>query len=191
LLAFFWYGTYMVVQGLWGGPYLMDVLGMTRQLAGKMLLLIATGYIVGSMLIGTISNDLIGSRKRTLLVGQTLLLLAVATFLGPAERMGQPLLMVLLFFVGVAVSSGVMIYPMAKEMVPVSASATAMTAANFFVLIGAAVIQQVMGLVIENSRFSLSNPAQMYHAGFMVPIIGLGVAILSFSFCKESGGDCK
>src|SRR6266540_3796703 len=30
ILAFFWYGNYMVLQGLWGGPYLMDALGLSR-----------------------------------------------------------------------------------------------------------------------------------------------------------------
>ncbi len=188
LLAFFWYANYMVLQGLWGGPYLMEVMGLSRNAAGSLLLCTALGYIVGSLLIGRVSNDLLKSRKITLLVGQSLFLALMTLMLGPAEHLSRPQLSVAFFLIGLAVSSGVMIYPMAKETFPAGISATAMTAVNFFVLTGAAVAQQLTGWYIERfPRGATGYPAEAYHGAFLLSIGGLAVAICLFFCASETG----
>jgi len=188
LLAFFWYANYMVLQGLWGGPYLMEVMGLSRSAAGSLLLCTALGYIVGSLLIGRVSNELLKSRKMTLLVGQGLFLGLMTLMLGPAEHLSLPILSVAFFLIGLVVSSGVMIYPMAKEMFPPAISATAMTAVNFFVLTGAAVAQQLTGWYIERFfRTATGYPAAAYHGAFFLSISGLAVAICLFFFAGETG----
>jgi sugar phosphate permease len=188
LLAFFWYGNYMVLQGLWGGPYLMDVFAFSRGEAGKILLFTSLGFIGGCLVVGKVSDRVLKSRKWTLIWGQISLLALMTLMLGPAEALSPPLLAAAFFAIGMAVSSGVTIYPMIREMFPAGISATAMTALNFFVVIGAAVVQQVMGFVV--GRFphpAGSYPAAAYHQAFLVPISGLAVAILLFFFVRDTG----
>ncbi len=51
LISFFWYGNYLALQGLWGGPYLMEVMHLSRAATGQMLMFTSLGFITGSMVI--------------------------------------------------------------------------------------------------------------------------------------------
>ena len=187
LLSFFWYGNYMVLQGLWGGPYLMDAFHFSRQAAGQFLMFTSLGFIAGCIVIGRISDRILKSRKWTLFFGQLMLLLLMSLPLGPMERIPPQWLGAVFFAIGIAVSSGVTIYPMIKEMFPSSISATAMTALNFFVVGGAAVVQQAMGQYIERfPRVGTGYPLEAYHGAFLIPVAGLAVALCLFLFVRDT-----
>ena len=64
---FFDCGIFFGFGALWGGPYLMDVYGMTRAEAGTILSMIAWGMIVGSPPLGLLSDKLLKSRKKPLI----------------------------------------------------------------------------------------------------------------------------
>jgi len=186
ILSFFWYGTYIVLQGLWGGPYLMEAVGMDRSGAGRTLLFTSIGFISGCLILGRVTDRLFKSRKRTLLAGQVLLLMLMTLMLGPAEALPRPLLYGAFFAIGVGVSSGVTIYPFVREMFPVEIVATALTSLNFFVLMGAASVQHVMGYVIERFPKGQSGyPPEAYHTAFLIPIGGLLLSILLFTKARE------
>lgn len=186
IVAFAWYGNYLALQGLWGGPYLMEVLKLSRVDTGRMLMCTSIGFIVGSLVVDTIAQKWLHSYKKTLLGGQVLLLLFMTTFLGPAERLGYPLLLVLFFLVGLAVSSGVMIYPIVRGMFPVRIVGTALTSLNFYVLMGAASAQQVMGWIVGALRqTATATPEVAFHAAFKFPIGCLAVAVVLFLFFGE------
>ena len=186
MISFFWYGNYLALQGLWGGPYLMEVLHLSRQATGQMLMFTSLGFICGSMVTDTIARRLFRSHKRTLLVGQLLLLLFMACFLGLAETLPRPLLTALFFAIGLVVSSGVMIYPIIRSMFRIEIVGTALTSLNFFVLMGAAVTQQVMGMIIGSHGSSgPSISPQAFHAAFLFPIIGLAITIVLFCGAKD------
>src|SRR6185369_15099666 len=53
-ISFAWYGNYLALQGLWGGPYLMEALHLSRESSGRMLMFTSLGFIAGSMVIATI-----------------------------------------------------------------------------------------------------------------------------------------
>ncbi|MFZ2948939.1 MAG: MFS transporter, partial [Desulfuromonadaceae bacterium] len=148
VLAFSWYGNYLALQALWGGPYLMEVMHLSRKAAGSMLMFTSFGFIVGSSFVDAVARRFFRSYKKTLLSGQLVLLLFMSAFLGWAEAVPQPLLAAVFFIIGLAVSSGVMIYPIIRSMFPVRIVGTALTSLNFYVLMGAAVTQQVMGVIV-------------------------------------------
>lgn len=188
VLAFSWYGNYLALQALWGGAYLMDVMHLSRGAAGSMLMFTSIGFIVGSSLIDTVARRFFRSYKKTLLAGQLALLLLMSGFLGWAELLPQPLLAGLFFAIGLAVSSGVMIYPIIRSMFPVGIVGTALTSLNFYVLMGAAVTQQIMGIIVGSygdTAGSLSAGA--LHAAFMFPIAGLALSIVLYSRAREYG----
>lgn len=186
VLAFFWYGNYLALQALWGGPYLMDVLHLSREAAGSMLMFTSIGFIVGSSLVDTVARRMFRSYKKTLLAGQVVLLLFMSAFLGWAEAVPRPMLAVVFFVIGVAVSSGVMVYPIIRAMFPVGIVGTALTSLNFYVLMGAAVIQQVMGVIVGSyGDVAGSISAGAFHAAFMFPLAGLAIAIVLYSRARE------
>lgn len=188
ILAFSWYGNYLALQALWGGPYLMEVLHLSREVAGSMLMFTSFGFIVGSSFIDVVARRFFRSYRKTLLAGQLLLLLFMTAFLGWAETVPQPLLAVLFFVIGLAVSSGVMIYPIIRSMFPVGIVGTALTSLNFYVLMGAAVTQQVMGIIVGSyGDMAVGISAGALHTAFIFPIVGLALSIALYSRAREYG----
>jgi sugar phosphate permease len=185
-IAFSWYGSYLAVQGLWGGPYLMEVLKFSREGTGRMLMYTSLGFISGGLVIDSVARKLLHSYKKTLLAGQLILLLLMTGFLGWAESLPQPLLGGLFFALGLAVSSGVMIYPIIRSMFPVRIVGTALTSINFFVLMGAASMQQIMGVLLGSFvKLTPGAPAQAFHGAFQCPVAAQAVAIALFFFAKD------
>lgn len=184
-LSFFWYGSYLAVQGLWGGPYLMEILHLSRTGTGQMLMFTSIGFICGSLVVDTLARKVFHSYKKTLLAGQFILLLFMSGFLGWGEWLPAEMRMVWFFGIGLSVSSGIMIYPLIRNMFRVRIVGTALTSLNFFVLLGAAVTQHVMGLIIEELGAG-GMTAKAFHAAFLLPMIGLAAAILLYLPVKES-----
>jgi sugar phosphate permease len=185
-ISFFWYGNYLALQGLWGGPYLMENLHLSRAETGQILMFTSLGFICGSTVTDTIARKVFHSYKKTLVAGQMLLLLLMSAFLGVAELLPRPVLAVWFFVIGLAVSTGVMIYPIIRLMFPVRIVGTALTSLNFFVLMGAAVTQQLMGIVIGYlSRQGAENSATAFHVAFLFPIVGLAVTMVMFLFARD------
>jgi sugar phosphate permease len=185
-ISFAWYGNYLALQGLWGGPYLMEVLHLSREGTGRMLMFTSLGFIAGSTVTDTVARRVFRSYKKTLLAGQLLLLCLMTAFLGWAEMVPPVLLMLVFFMIGLAVSSGVMIYPVIRAMFPVRIVGTALTSLNFFVLMGAAVTQQVMGLIIGSFGGGPDGaPHQAYHAAFLLPLICLALGMALFLFARD------
>ena len=186
-IAFSWYGNYLALQALWGGPYLMEVMHLSREAAGSMLMFTSFGFIVGSSLVDSVARRFFRSYKKTLLAGQLVLLLLMSAFLGWAEAVPQPLLAAVFFVIGLAVSSGVMIYPIIRSMFPAGIVGTALTSLNFYVLMGAAVTQQVMGVIVESFGTAGGMSAEALHGAFLFPIAGLALSILLYSRAREYG----
>jgi sugar phosphate permease len=192
LLAFFWYANYMVLLALWGGPYLMDAIGLTNSQSGTMLFCISIGFIAGSLSVGNMVTRLFGSLKTTIIFGQTLLLFGMLAMLGPAESFSKPMLACLFFIIGLAASTGVIIYPLAREIVPHRFVATAMTCVNFFLLMGAAVTQHIMGMYIGSfAQTAHGYPAAAYHGAFLIPICGLTGTLVLCAFLINSSSVSK
>jgi predicted MFS family arabinose efflux permease len=187
ILAFAWYGNYLALQALWGGPYLMEVLHLSRKSTGSMLMFTSFGFIIGSVFIDTIARRFFRSYKNTLLAGQLILLLFMSAFLGWADTLTQPLLALLFFAIGLAVSSGVLIYPVVRAMFPVGIVGTALTSLNLYVLMGAAVTQQGMGILAGSSGGGGTLSATGFHTAFLFPVAALALAIAVYSRAREYG----
>jgi sugar phosphate permease len=159
----------------------METVGMTRAETGNFLLCISLGYIVGSFLLGQIVKRLFGSLRKTIFTGQTILCIAMTVTLGPAETISRPLLAIVFFVIGFAASSGAIIYPLARDMVPHKFAATAMTCVNFFLLMGAAAMQNIIGVYIGTfPRVPAGYPPEAYHRAFLIPICGLASVLFLF-----------
>lgn len=185
--AFTWYASYMAVQGLWGGPYLMEVIGLSKRGAGGILLATSLGFLIGCLFVGDITERVTRSPKRTLVAGQILLVLCMLLFLGPMQYLPRPVLSLVFFFMGLVVSSGVAVYPLVRESFPPGITGTALTLVNFFILLGAATMQQAMGIIIAGFPKTASGayPAAAYHQAFIVPVALLVVSTLLFLWTRD------
>jgi hypothetical protein len=111
----------------------------------------------------------------------------MTAFLGWGELLTPWLLALTLFLLGITVSSGVLIYPIIRASFPVSIVGTALTSLNFFVLLGAAVTQQIMGMIIgAQTPVGTTSPAAAYHSAFLLPIVGLVLAIGLYTFARDT-----
>lgn len=160
----------------------MHQLGFSREGAGKMLLWTSIGFIIGSMLTDWIARRLFHSYSRTLLAGQLCLSLLMTGFLGWLQLLPHWGLILYFLGIGLTVSTGVMIYPIIRSMVPVSMVGTGLTSLNFFVLMGSAVAQQGMGIIITHSG---GYSTEGFRTAFSVPVLSLFLASLLFIFARN------
>ncbi len=148
-LALVGYASVASLQGLWGGPFFMGSLGYDRTVTGNILLCLGLSTAAGNFLWGAVSDRWLRSRKWVVVGGTltgTLFLLPLLGVVVPAGAVGWG---ATLFGFGLLGASRTLIYAHIKESVPPEVVGTAVTAINFFLMIGPALVQQSLGLILE------------------------------------------
>jgi len=174
--------------GLWAGPFLTDVYGLSKSTAGSILSMIAFAMIFVSPIIGHLSDKTLKSRKKILVWSSALNVLCFACALYFFERLGVVSLYVLFFFMGITISSvGVLAIVTIKELFPAEIAGTSMGTVNLFPFIGAIIFQPLMGYVLDRAgntagSYPLFAYRQMLWIYFVISI----VALVSVTQCKET-----
>ncbi|MGY3606823.1 MULTISPECIES: MFS transporter [unclassified Bradyrhizobium] len=147
----------LVLRGLWGGPWLMEVKGLTRIEAGNQLGMFTLALIAGPVCIGMIDRRL-GHRRTVVaashLVSALLLLLMalgapgypISDLFGVAVMPPQYDL-VLFVLIGLAVSAQPLLYGMTRQLVDAQSAGKALSAINLSFFLGAALMQSITGAV--------------------------------------------
>jgi len=185
LSTFLRYGIFVAIQGLWVGPYLMEVVGLSAVQAGNLLLILNVGLIIGSPLSGWISDRVLSSRKKVVmagLVGMALSLLVLA--MGWASG-NTPLLAGVLFTFGLSSGAGIVMYAHIKELMPGAMTGVALTGVNLFTMLGGGFFLHLMGWALE--RLSGGGPVgpEAYRAAFLIGVAGLVVAFSLYIRTRE------
>jgi len=189
-VAFFRYGIFVSLQGLWLGPYLIYIKGFSPVQAGNLLILLAVGGIVGSPIGGHLSDRRAQSRKSVVLLGLGLYCISLFPLIG-LWRMEHPLLFGLIFFlIGFFHGFGMSLYAHAKDSFPIAISGTVMTYVNFFTMAGAGIFMPLLGKVIESfPRTNNAYPAEAYHLSFLICFVGMAASVIFYAFpSKEKVG---
>lgn len=143
------------VRGLWGGPWLMEVKGLTRVEAGNVLLLCTVALTLGPALAGIVDRAV--GHRIALLVGSHVAVAGLIFLLlagGPggalSALLGLPMLpptfdMALLFIFGLVISFQVLTFSLARAAVPPEQTGRALSAQNMSFFGGAAVLQGISG----------------------------------------------
>jgi MFS family permease len=177
-LALVGYASVASLQGLWAGPYFMEALSYTRAETGNILLGLGVATAVGSFAGGWLS-DRVGSRKWVVVGGNAVAVacfLPLAGFGAPSSAAGWTAVMSVLGFFS---AFRVLLYAHVKESVPRHLVGTAVTAINFFIMVGPALVQQAMGRVLEASSGD-------YRAAFLFPLVCLGLGSGIYLFSRDS-----
>ncbi|VIO79903.1 Putative niacin/nicotinamide transporter NaiP [Bradyrhizobium ivorense] len=146
-------GASLTLRGLWGGPWLMDVKGLSRIEAGNVLGLFTLAMIVGPLCIGVLDRKfghrrtMVAAAHATAALLLTLLAagaphLAVSNLFGVAVMPSQYDL-VLLILIGLSTSAQPLIFGMTRQLVDAQNTGKALSAVNLAFFLGAALMQSI------------------------------------------------
>lgn len=186
---FFDCGIFFGFGALWGGPYLMHVYGLTRSQAGGILSMIAWGMIIGSPFIGLVSDRVLKSRKKVIVICSTILFLEFV-FLGLFPGgVPQPALYGLFFIFSLCASSVVAIgFTTTKELFPVRIAGTSVGLVNFFPFLGGAIFMPILGKVLDLYPKTADGgyPLEGYTVVLMILLGAAAAALICALLMKET-----
>ena len=183
-------GIFFSFVGLWGGPFLMNVHGLSKPQAGNVLNMAAVGMILGSPALSWLSDRVLRSRKKVLVLASAMVLALVLPLALAPSSFSLTALYVWVFLLSVFSSAIVVVgFTTAKELFPVSMAGTSTGLVNLFPFFGGAVMQPVLGLILEgqgkvNGVFS----AAAYGKAFLVYVLAAAVALIASLLMKDTLG---
>lgn len=147
----------LVLRGLWGGPWLMEIKALGRVEAGNVLGLFTLALITGPVLMGMLDRA-IGHRREVLAATHALaaLLLALTAAGAPAYPLSEWLginavpaqidggLFVLM---GIAISTQPLLFGMTRQQAGAQNAGKALSAINLAFFLGTALMQSATGVV--------------------------------------------
>jgi MFS family permease len=147
----------LVLRGLWGGPWLMEIKALGRIEAGNALGLFTLALIAGPVLMGIVDRT-IGHRRELLaathsLVALLLVLMAAGAPHYPmSELFGVTALPplfdgALLVLIGLAISAQPLLFGMTQQLAGAQNAGKALSAINLAFFLGTALMQSTTGIV--------------------------------------------
>jgi sugar phosphate permease len=176
LVFFATIGSMQAFQGLWAGPMLRQIRGLTTTATGQMLLLFTVGLGFGPLLFGLISDHVIRKRKTVVVfcaASETVMwILIIATFGGlPLPLLGAS------FFAVSTLAGGVLVaQAMITEVCPPSLFGTVFGIVNGWAFYGTAAFQLLIGVILNATGPTMTATEPIYSARAytlaLSPIIG-------------------
>lgn len=150
------------VRGLWGGPWLMEVRGLSRVDAGHVLLLCTVALIIGPLLAGILERRH-QKHRGAILVGGHIGAVAAVTLMVLGGALSWPVAAdaLLLVLFGLLISTQVICFALVRAATPPERVGRALSAMNVAFFGGAAIMQAASGVAAS--------------------IGGIGAALMSFA----------
>jgi sugar phosphate permease len=174
--------------GLWGGPYLMQIYGLTKAQAGKILSMMAIGMIVGSPLLSFLSNRIFQGRKPVMVLSSFIVLCLTGLLAFYTDGLSILALYLLCLGFGLFSSAIVVIgFTTTKELFPVQMAGTSTGLVNLFPFFGGAVFQPFLGYLLEGKgRVGEAFTLAGYQRAFLALFLCSLVAFIACLFLKET-----
>jgi MFS family permease len=180
--TFFATGVSFAMGSLWGGPFLIQVYGLSKTAAGGVLAMFSVALIAGPPVLSALANYL---GRKPVLIGCSALL---ATVCGLLSLMTDALPILGLFAVFFCLSlsgaaTGAVVATVSKELFPSSIAGTSVGMVNLFPFLGGAVFQVVMGRILTMSGqlqglYTVAGYRNMFLCSTAGALISLGAALL-------------
>lgn len=179
------FGAYIAFSGTWGVSYMMDVYGLSKSNAANYPMAATLGLMVGSILIGVIS-DRSKSRKKPMIVFGLCYLATWAILV--FSNGGKPpieILYPLLFAMGFFCATFILTFAVAKEVNNPETAGVSTATVNTGGFLGAALLPALMGMYLDSAG---TLPAvTLYQNAFMYCLIAAVIATISIFLIKETG----
>jgi sugar phosphate permease len=175
-------------SGLWGGPFLMHVYGMSKTQAGGVLSMMAIGLIFGAPVMSLLSDKVFHSRKKVLLINQFSALGLFVPLAFFTSDFNKPLLYIWCFSYSFMISGAVVVgYTSIKEYFPIEIAGTATGLINIFPFAGAALGQPLMGWYLDSLGSTGGHySVDAYSAAFKFGLIFIFGALVASFLVKET-----
>ena len=172
---------------IWGVPFLRDGLGVGYIEAVDRATMVPLGWVIGCPLLGYVA-DRIGRRK-PVLIGGALLMLAAASAVVYLPGMMPPYLLGLLLGIG---SGAAMIpYTIIKEVNPDEVKGSATGAINFLVFTLSALLAPAYGWLLSSLSGGGKLTLSVFQDASTAGIAGIVLAILLACFLRETGSAAR
>ncbi len=178
------YSSFVLIVGLWGGPYLTHIYGYDLPSRGEILFLAAGAQIIGAMAWGP-ADRLFGNYKTPVFIGT---LLTASSLAALAIFGAMPVLWLIVCFVGVGFSSAYtsVLIAHGKSLFPPRLVGRGMTLLNMGTMGGVFFTQSISGFVID--LFPAVNgayPLTAYRIVFAIQVLFLIVAGLAYLRARD------
>ncbi len=142
-------GTFFTFTSLWGVPYLMQTLGISKQQAAAHILVMIFCHSLTALFLGR-ASDRMENRKGLLLCLATLyVVMWIPMLAGLHVFTGASFLIFALQ--GIGSTSYTLIWAIAKEVNPVQSAGMAIGVTNTSMFLAAAILQPVIGFIIDRN----------------------------------------
>lgn len=193
LVAFYGGLMYMatpVFCGLWGVPFLMHKMHITKTIAANYVSLILLGWAIASPLWGIFSNRM-GLRKPSMYYGTIGALITSLSFIYLPTDSGL-IMGVLLFAFGIFSAGFLAAFSVAKELCSSQYVATGLGLMNMMNMVGIALAQPFIGYTLD--KFWMGEylnqvriyPIHAYHIGLAILPLGIFISLLIIPLIRET-----
>lgn len=175
---------------LWGVPFLMQAYALSRPAAAGIISMLFIGWVVGSPVSGWFS-DYIGKRRPPMFIGSVGALLSMIAIIY-VPHLPLWLMNTLLFSFGFFSSGFLPAFSIVREINSSRTSATALGFINMLNMVGGAVLQPFIGLILDLFwTGSMADGARSYsvenfHIALAVLPIAMAISLLILPFVKET-----
>ncbi|RQD72622.1 MAG: MFS transporter [Tindallia sp. MSAO_Bac2] len=174
------FGSYMSFSGLWGPHFIRYVYDMPLDRAANLIMVYMAGILIGSPLIGRISDGL-GKRKRVLQAALLVLLTGWILMILILPRLQQIwLLVIVLFFTGSVSISPMLCFTNIKELTRTEYTGIATGFINMAPFFGTSLINSVVAWFLRTGE-----TAATYQTGATVFLITALIGFIASFFMKE------
>lgn len=179
-----------LLGALWGIMFLTQVHHIARADAANITTMVFVGTIIGSPLMGWIS-DRIGRRRMPMIIGGILSLVVMLAIMY-LPNLGFTSLLLLFLLLGIFTSTQIIGYPTIAESSPKNLTGTATSIASVLIMGGGAVFQPLFGWLMDLSgdRTMVDGvavySAHDYMLGMMIMPIGFVIGLIAIAFIRET-----
>lgn len=180
IFGFFLFALVNAFTSLWGLSFLINTYSFNQQLAAKLIAIIFIGITIGGPLSGWLTKLMHQSRV-VLILGAACATVTMSIIIF-VPNIPTFLLFILCVLVGMFCATYIQCFTVIKNYVHPSIRATAMATSNMIIMIGAPILQIMIGCLLQNHFFGIANTAaSTYRLSLSILPIGMLIAfILSF-----------
>ena len=193
IAAAFVYATLISLLGLWGVPYLTQIYGLGRVAAANTLAWLAIGIVVGSPLIGWLSDRRLGLRKLPLAVSTGLYAVCWIALVATGDARWPVTLLAPLFLVmGLTASGLILVWACVREVNDPARVGIVIGFCNTPIFLMFAILQWLTGAILDAKWAGLVlggvriYPEAGYRTAFGVCLGLAAVALVSTLFVTET-----
>ena len=187
------YGTIMLWQASQAGAFYQNGFqNFDASQAGLMVTMVGVGMVFGCPIAGRLSDKVLGSRKKVIIIGTIIytIVWAVIWLTAGNEAMDNfGIQAVINFLFGFFGGFFVVSYAQIKELFPIAMAGTSTAALNLFPFAGGAILTTIAGFIVVNK--TLAEYQTLWMIAFILMVIGCICAFLSMEKADVEKAEAK